>query len=444
MQTHVLAAADGRKYAIQVDGLSKRFRLYKSPVGRIADFIAPKPGRYEDVTALDDVSFDVKRGECFAIVGSNGSGKSTLLKLITGTLVPTAGQITVDGRVLALLELGGGINPELSGRQNVEVSAALLGFPDGYAKSKMTQIEEFAELGDFFDRPMRTYSSGMYVRLAFSIYLFMEPDIFIVDEALSVGDVFFQQKCYRALRAIMEKGATVLFVSHDTGAVQKLCNRAMLLDRGRVQFIGLPDETVNRYHTRLGERSAAQRDRIANGLETKPNTPLTVQGRASKVLAHNLLAGGPTSTPPGNLVLLGVRVEGHDGHSQLVHHMGDVLIIEALIEAQASVPRPDLTLAVFDRFGMLMFRTSLARQAQALPEMTAGQRRLVRFSLGCALDLGHYTFTVTPRDDEAAPTMDSTTSQMLGPLIVTTDRATAPYYGQIGLPSALVSAEPQR
>ena len=281
------------------------------------------------------------------------------------------------------------------------------------------------------------------MRLAFSIYLFMEPEIFIVDEALSVGDVFFQQKCYQALRGIMDKGATVLFVSHDTGAVQKLCDRAMLLDGGRVQFIGLPDETVNRYHTRLGQRSAARRDRAAIADGTKANArPTSVMDRAAAVLGHNMMSG-TSVTASGHLALLGVHAFGKDGERQLVQQMGGTLNIEALIEARGALLRPDLALAVFDRFGMLIFRASLARTDQALPAMSAGQRRLVRFALGCALNVGQYTFSVTPQDDHAVADNAPEPSIMLGPLFVTTDRLTAPYYGQIGLPSVLVSAEPR-
>ncbi|MCW7546048.1 ABC transporter ATP-binding protein [Aurantimonas litoralis] len=421
-----------------VDSITKQFKLYRRPMARFADYVRPKPGRFELVSALDDVSFTVSRGECFGIVGSNGSGKSTLLKLIAGTLVPTHGSIGVEGRVLALLELGGGINPELTGRQNIGVSATLLGFPEGYADARMEDIRKFAELGDYFDRPMRTYSSGMYVRLAFSIYLFMDPQVFIVDEALSVGDVFFQQKCYEALRDIMARGATVLFVSHDTGAVQKLCDRALLLERGKVQFIGLPDETVNRYHTNLGRQTQAKREKEAAAL-------LATSGQAAfdRTGSESLLRGGPVISRGERLSLTGARVIGPEGEPLVVQDMRGDLRIQALIEARGQVERPDVRLTVHDRFGSLVFRSSPARQGAPLQALADGERMLVTLTLGCWIAAGQYTFTLGVNEDAEAAEDGWRDSAMLGPLFVVWDKQTSPFYGQLGLRSELVVAEPQ-
>ena len=344
------------------------------------------------MTALDDVSFVVRRGECYGIVGTNGSGKSTLLKLITGTLVPSDGSVAVNGRVLALLELGGGINPELTGRQNVTLSAALLGFPNGYAASKMGEIETFAELGEFFDRPMRTYSSGMYVRAAFSIYLFMDPEILVVDEALSVGDVFFQQKCYAAIRRIIASGTTVLFVSHDTGAVQKLCDRAMLLDKGRLEFIGRPDEVVNRYYARLGQQSEVPRKTDGGDSETRPAR--SEAERAGAVLTSDALKGQPVVTTSRRLALLGVSTTGTDGHARTMLAMGEVMVFEAVLEERGDLTRPDLALSIFDRFGGLVFRSSLADIGHPLAALHTSQRVIATLSMGCRLAAGQYTFTL--------------------------------------------------
>src|SRR5277367_2261839 len=225
---------------MRVAGLGKKFKLFPRPWGRVTEWLtAGRCRRHEDFWALRDVSFSVGRGESLGVIGVNGSGKSTLLKILSGALYPTDGDFRVGGRVLSLLELGTGVNPELTGRQNVVNSSRLLAFPPGYADEKMPEIEAFADLSDgFFDRPVKLYSSGMMVRLAFSMFACFRPDVFVVDEALSVGDVFFQQKCARRLQAMRQAGTTMLFVSHDLMAVEALCYRVLLLHGGEVAHLG--------------------------------------------------------------------------------------------------------------------------------------------------------------------------------------------------------------
>ena len=210
--------------------------------------------RHQEFWALRDISFEVDQGECLGVIGPNGAGKSTLLKILTHTLYPTSGQYDIQGRVLSLLELGTGFHPELTGRQNLYNSVHLLGFPDGYLQERIGDIEAFAQLGDFFDRPVKIYSSGMYVRLAFSLFAFMRPEVLIIDETLSVGDVFFQQKSFAKMREIIAAGTTCLFVSHDTAAVQNLCRRAIVLDRGEMAFSGDAVEAISRYYATMGRR----------------------------------------------------------------------------------------------------------------------------------------------------------------------------------------------
>ena len=428
--------------AIRVEGVSKCFKVYHRPIGRLADLIAPRPGRYQEVWALRDISFTVERGECFGIIGANGSGKSTLLKLITQTLLPTAGKISVSGRVLALLELGGGINPELTGRENVAASANLLGFEQGYAAGKTEEIKEFADIGDFFDRPMRIYSSGMYVRLAFSIYLFMNPDILIVDEALSVGDVFFQQKCYAALRGIMQRGVTVLFVSHDAGAIQRLCNRSMMLNAGRVNFVGLPDEAVNRYHSLMGARAGKHRRQVDNVASDAAQVGGREAGirRAQAVLAANAIEGSPLRSPAGTLTLSGLRAVDADDQPTALTRIGDTLRIDLVIDANAAVARPDATFALYDRFGVLVFRTSAARLDAPLAAMAAGDRNVVTIAILCSVQTGHYTYRIGLRDDLDDPIDRVAESGMIGPIIIHWDRPVNPFYGRVGLSCRLTEA----
>ena len=224
---------------VEAVNLGKRFKIYPRPSGRLVEWLSGGTvKRHQEFWALRDVSFEVRKGECLGVIGPNGSGKSTLLKLLSGAMYPTQGTFRVRGRVLSLLELGTGLSAEMTGRQNVVQSTRLLALGTGYAEEKMPQIEAFAELGEFFDRPVRLYSSGMLVRLVFSMFACFDPEVFIVDEALSVGDIHFQQKCAARIRQMLDAGVTMLFVSHDLAAVETLCDRVMLLEAGRVRHLG--------------------------------------------------------------------------------------------------------------------------------------------------------------------------------------------------------------
>ena len=233
--------------AISVQHISKFFERYEKPSHRLFQMLYH--GRkqfYHPFWALQDISFEIKRGECVGIIGRNGAGKSTLLQIITGTLTPSSGTVKCNGRVAALLELGSGFNPEFTGRENVYLNASILGLTDKEITARYDDIVAFADIGDFIDQPVKSYSSGMAVRLAFAVIAHVDADILIVDEALSVGDAFFTQKCMRFLRQFMEKN-TVLFVSHDTAAVKSLCNYAILLEKGNVKFTGPPKEVTEKY-----------------------------------------------------------------------------------------------------------------------------------------------------------------------------------------------------
>lgn len=249
--------------AISVQGLSKCYGIYTNPRDRLKQFILPRlqqlfgkaPKQYfREFWALKDVSFEVKKGETVGIVGRNGSGKSTLLQMICGTLYPSAGSIQTNGRIAALLELGSGFNPEFTGRENVYMNASVLGLSNGETDARFDEIVAFADIGAFIDQPVKTYSSGMTVRLAFSVIAHVDADILVVDEALSVGDAFFTQKCMRFLRSFMKTG-TVLFVSHDTGAVVNLCSSAVLLNHGQITETGTPKDVIEHYLTTVYESS---------------------------------------------------------------------------------------------------------------------------------------------------------------------------------------------
>ena len=251
---------------IHAERLSKAYRIWanpgarlKSPLVEAAAVVFPKGSSarralltraargYRDFYALRDLNLSIKRGEAIGIIGRNGSGKSTLLQLIAGTLTPSAGQLSVHGRVSALLELGSGFNPEFTGRENVFINGAILGLSREQMEERYEAIADFAEIGDFIDQPVKIYSSGMMMRLAFAVAAHVDPDILIVDEALSVGDARFQLKCARAIDRFIAQGVTLLFVSHDASLVKRLCHRAVLLERGRMVFAGKPNDVVNLY-----------------------------------------------------------------------------------------------------------------------------------------------------------------------------------------------------
>lgn len=242
--------------AVRVSHLRKCYEIYESPRDRLRQFVWPRVQRllglrqrryYREFWALQDVSFEIRRGETVAIVGKNGSGKSTLLQIICGTLNPSEGEVQLNGRVAALLELGSGFNPEFSGRENVYMNAAVLGLTRHEVDSRLDQILAFAGIGDFIDQPVKTYSSGMYVRLAFAVAIHVDPDILVVDEALSVGDIRFQSKCLHAIEAIKRRGAAVLFVTHSPGQVEALCSRAIWLNEGVIKADERPKTLMRRY-----------------------------------------------------------------------------------------------------------------------------------------------------------------------------------------------------
>ena len=234
--------------AIKIERLSKCYQIYDRPIDRLLQMLMRGHRRYfREFWALKDVSFEIKKGETVGIIGRNGSGKSTLLQLLCGTLNPTAGRVTTHGRIAALLELGAGFNPEFTGRENVYMNASVLGLQREEIDARFERIASFADIGEFIAQPVRTYSSGMMVRLAFAVAINVDPEILIVDEALSVGDELFQRKCFSRIEAIRASGATILFVSHSGATIIELCDRAVLLDAGEKLAIGHPKQIVGRY-----------------------------------------------------------------------------------------------------------------------------------------------------------------------------------------------------
>ena len=260
------------KNVISVQHLSKMYKLYDKPSDRLKESLGlSRKKKYREHYALHDVNFNIHEGECVGIIGVNGSGKSTILKIITGVLAPTTGEVKVNGRISALLELGAGFNMEYSGLENVYLNGTMIGFSEEEIDAKLDDILAFADIGDYIHQPVKTYSSGMFVRLAFAVAINIDPEILIVDEALSVGDVFFQAKCYHKFEEFKKQGKTILFVTHDLSSVSKYCDRVILLNKGVKLDEGSPKEMVDLYKQLLvGQEPVKQKQMGARTLQKQP------------------------------------------------------------------------------------------------------------------------------------------------------------------------------
>ena len=285
--------------AIRASKLGKCFQIYNTPHDRLRQFIAPRLQRlagrppkqyFREFWALNEVSFEIRKGETVGIIGRNGSGKSTLLQIICGTLSPTVGMVETNGRIAALLELGSGFNPEFTGRENVYMNAAVLGLRREEVDARFDDIAAFADIGQFIDQPIKAYSSGMMVRLAFAVAINVDPEILIIDEALSVGDELFQRKCFSRIEAIKNNGATILFVSHSGGSIIELCDRAVLMDTGEKLAVGIPKQIVGRYQ-KLLYAPADKRETIREQIR-RLNEPVATYAITDEQAAHKELPSG--------------------------------------------------------------------------------------------------------------------------------------------------------
>jgi lipopolysaccharide transport system ATP-binding protein len=414
---------------ISARGLDKSYRVFENQWSRLAHALwgARAPGTRE-VRALRSVSFDVARGESVAIIGRNGSGKSTLLQILAGTLTPTAGEFRVRGRVSALLELGSGFNPEYSGRDNAILNGLLLGLERAEIAARLGQIVDFAEIGDALDRPVKTYSSGMLARLAFAVQVALDPEVLIVDEALSVGDFFFQQKCAAHIRAMQARGVTILFVSHDMGMVRNVCSRAIYLRSGEVVFVGEADRAALLY---FQEESKGEPPPDARPPGAPRESGADIAGYLWQVDAASAATPGPR--------ILGVDIRNVHGERSLAHRIGDRLRVLVLVARPAPGCGP--ALMVKNAIGQVVNVTYF----KDLPGATfAGHDRvLFTFDLELALEAGRYSFQVYASDATGANVGSIVSeSPALGPISIEWDYEVdkAPFYGMFGIP-AKVTAE---
>ena len=302
------------KKVIQIKHLSKMYKLYEKPSDRLKEALGlSRKKRYREHYALHDVNFDIHEGECVGIIGTNGSGKSTILKIITGVLNPTEGEVVVDGRISALLELGAGFNMDYTGMENLYMNGTMMGYSKAEMEEKIPAILDFADIGDFVHQPVKTYSSGMFVRLAFALAINVEPEILIVDEALAVGDAFFQAKCFSKLEEIRNAGTTILFVSHDIVSVKQLCKRAIWIEKGLVRMDGDSNEVCEQYLSMQIEENNRMKSELVKGLHLE-NSAKTIKEK-DKIVVRKLdytSMKNVTSTDAADMLSFYIRDEKGD------------------------------------------------------------------------------------------------------------------------------------
>ncbi|QOJ15244.1 MAG: ABC transporter ATP-binding protein [Planctomycetia bacterium] len=407
---------------VQVERLTKRFRMYPRPAARLAEWLTlGAVTRHTLFTALDNVSFSMTSGEFFGIIGPNGSGKSTLLKILTRVMFPTSGSFRIDGRVTSLLELGTGFSPELSGRANIAKSARLLGFDEEFVRARQEQMIAFADIHAYIDQPIKFYSSGMLVRLAFAIFAHVEPDVFIIDEALSVGDVYFAQKCFQRIDQMRARGCTVLFVSHDLGAIRKYCDQALYLHHGQPRFLGDARAATDVYLEAMSPggaaRNLAPRDPAGStGSSVAVGDPAgsadrhvvfrsrcaalrsELPARLADLFDENAIArvaaftGGRIGT--GAVEIVAVRVSGSDGAAREQFARDDRLTVDVLARVRDNVERATVSLQITNRLGVVVWGTNQHLLQRRTIRLRAGAWSHARFVVGPGLGVDEHTLDV--------------------------------------------------
>jgi ABC-type polysaccharide/polyol phosphate transport system ATPase subunit len=389
--------------AIVVEGVSKRFDIFDHPRDQLKQFFFPRLRRtlgleekqyFREFWALRNVFMEVRKGESCGIVGLNGSGKSTLLQIITGTLSPTVGKVTVNGRIAALLELGSGFNPEFTGRENVYMNGALLGFSREQINAKFDSIESFADIGAHFDQPLLTYSSGMQMRVAFAVATAFDPDILIIDEALAVGDAYFQQKCFHRIERFKESGGTLLFVSHDANTVKQLCDKAVLISQGVVLSHGIPKTVIDLYQGLVAKKTDMSDQEVS--ISQAPPGERPKAGDSVDVNATWTKATTITTNQHAELV----DFQMLDGERGKVAHIESesALTVAYRVRLNKDFERPAFGLIVRDKTGRSVFETSTYAMRIKEQPIAKGCHVLVDFHFDFNLRAGQYSFSVGVAD----------------------------------------------
>lgn len=398
--------------AIQVEDVTKIYRLYEKPIDRLKETVSVTHKNYHrDFYALNGISFQVKKGETVGIIGTNGSGKSTILKIITGVLTPTTGKVKVNGKISALLELGAGFNMDYTGIENVYMNGTMMGYTRKEMDAKLQDILDFAEIGDFVYQPVKTYSSGMFVRLAFALAINVEPEILIVDEALSVGDVFFQSKCYRRMEEIRKSGTTILMVTHDMGSIIKYCDRVVLLNRGEFIAEGKPGRVVDMYKKILAGKLEALKEELRLEEERK-NADIGPESIELSDFSGGMDLGGSEDKEAlmrDKLTINPDRTEYGDGRAEIydlglldergnVTNLllkGEMFTIRERIRFHAALEAPIFTYTIKDKKGTELTGTNTLYEGADIKPVKAGDSYTVEFTQKMNLQGGEYLLSMS-------------------------------------------------
>ncbi len=365
-------------YAIRVEKISKVYKLYSRNIDRLKDSLNLGKGKYKEHYALNNLSFDIKKGECVGIIGTNGAGKSTILKIITGVLSPTQGKVEIDGRISALLELGAGFNMEYTGVENIYLNGTMMGFSREEVDSRMQSILEFADIGEYVNQPVKTYSSGMFVRLAFAVAINIDPEILIVDEALSVGDVFFQSKCYKKFEEFKEAGKTIIFVSHDLSSIQKYCDRAILLDKGSKIGEGKPSEIIDMYKRAMVGmlEDEAEEEKEQDKAQPIPLNP-DVQEYGDRLIE-----------------ITGFSIIDNTGKATTTLIKGDAFTIQVKITSHIETSDPIVAFTIKDPKGTDITGTNTMFEGINVGNMSVGDERTISFKQNLDIQGGQYILSL--------------------------------------------------
>lgn len=390
------------KIAIQVDNVEKIYKLYDKPSDRLKEALGLGKGKHHtEYHALKGISMSIRQGECVGIIGTNGSGKSTILKIITGVLTPTRGSVTVNGRISALLELGAGFNMEYNGIENIYLNGTMIGFSKKEIDEKLDAILEFADIGEYVYQPVKTYSSGMFVRLAFAVAINIDPEILIVDEALSVGDVFFQAKCYHKFEEFKEMGKTIVFVSHDLGSISKYCDRVVLLNQGTKLGEGEPKQMIDTYKQVLVGQYVAptESQRLLDDEKLREMAAKGVDG--SKVLAagtqgNSALAENPELLEYGSkkAVITEYYITDDKGMKTSVILKGGSFSIHMKVRMQEKLQAPIFAFTIKNVRGTEITGTNTMFEKAFLESVEAGEEKEITFTQDMNLQGGDYLLSL--------------------------------------------------
>lgn len=384
-----------KDYAIIVDDVSKLYKLYTHPRDRLKDSLGlTRRKNYREHYALHNVTFGVKKGECVGIIGTNGAGKSTILKIITGVLSPTEGNVEIDGRISALLELGAGFNMEYTGVENIYLNGTMIGFSKQEIDERLDDILEFADIGEFVNQPVKTYSSGMFVRLAFAVAINIDPEILIVDEALSVGDAFFQAKCYKKFEEFKEAGKTILFVSHDLSTIQRYCDRAILLNKGHVIGEGLPSEMIDMYKRalvgQLDDEDTSGETGEAGGGSTFDNNSAPESAGQGNWKSNYAINPDLQDYGDKKIEIIDFAVIDNNGNYTDTLLKKEDFILKVKIKANETVDMPIVSYTLKTLKGVDITGTNTMFEKMNIGRLNPGDERVITFKQNMSLQGGQY------------------------------------------------------